>query len=546
MDTDKLQDNDSEYSLATNRSERSRHGHKRHRSHERGSRRHRNRGSGNELDDDYEGEKTVTIRTPPMDGRHDSRATEGTISVNIPEDDNWGETNTFISGTTDVTQLSHESLAKLTKDIEASIGFRDCGYVGTIIFALISYLSPIAFVVMPKFLWDNSSPLSACGTSCKGTLISMSFKLLILLVASWAIFFRRQRTSMPKVFMFRSLIMVFVLLITLTYWLFYGIWILEQKEKDFQSIIEFSDSMTNCLLFVHYLSLVLLELRHLQTTFVLEVIRTTDGERRFYNIGDLSIQRCSVWVLEKYYCDFPVYNPALMRIPSRNARMKHINNTFKVYDVDGKPGNDTQGQNRAILAAVARRRDAGHNERYYEEAEYERRVRKRRARLVAATEDAFTHIRKASEHEINTKGKSSNSVMESDAASEAIFPALARSLQKYLRTTRQHQHYQIDDIHKHLAFCIKNDMTPKAFLQRYINPGSYLTYDPRHDSSQWDLVSDEPLVNMLKDGTVFRLNQPEYSLVVTVRKSPRIGLQEVFIDPDSYRYVMHMQSETSV
>uniref|UniRef100_H2YB63 Vang-like protein n=1 Tax=Ciona savignyi TaxID=51511 RepID=H2YB63_CIOSA len=511
-----------------------RHGHKRHRSHERSGRRHRNRG-----------EKIVTIRTPPMDGRHDSRTNEGTVSVNIHEDDNWGETNTFISGTTDVTQLSHESLAKLTKDIEASIGFRDCGYIGTIIFALISYVSPIAFVVIPKFLWDNGPPIQ-CGTSCKGSLISMSFKLLILLVASWAIFFRRQRTSMPRVFMFRSLIMVF-LFITLTYWLFYGIWVLEQKEKDFRAIVEFADSMTNCLLFVHYLSLVLLELRHLQTNFVLEVIRTTDGERRFYNVGDLSIQRCSVWVLQKYYCDFPVYNPALMRIPSRSARMKHINNqNFKVYDVDGKSGNDTQGQNRAILAAVARRRDAGHNERYYEEAEYERRIRKRRARLVAATEDAFTHIRKATEHEINSKGNSSNSVMESELAAEAIFPALARSLQKYLRTTRQHQHYQVADIHKHLAFCIKNDMTPKAFLQRYINPGSYLTYDPRHDSSQWDLVSDEPLVNMLQDGTVFRLSQPDYSLIVTVRKSPRIELQEVFVDPDTYRYVLHMQSETSV
>jgi len=42
-------------------------------------------------------------------------------------------------------------------------------------------------------------------TTClfKGSLISVSFKLIILLVASWAIFFRRQRTSMPRVFMFR-------------------------------------------------------------------------------------------------------------------------------------------------------------------------------------------------------------------------------------------------------------------------------------------------------------------------------------------------------
>lgn len=40
------------------------------------------------------------------------------------------------------------------------------------------------------------------------------------------------------------------------------------------------------------------------------------------------------------------------------------------------------------------RRGSSHNERFYEEHEYERRVRKRRARLVAATEEAFTHIKR--------------------------------------------------------------------------------------------------------------------------------------------------------
>nr|CAB3267594.1 vang-like protein 2 [Phallusia mammillata] len=540
MDTDRL-DNESEYSVNTNRSERSRHRRHRNRDH---SKRHRGRGSGIDLDDSA-AEKTVTIRTPPMDGRHVSRADEETI-VNMPEDDNWGETNTFISGTTDVTQLSNESLAKLKKDLQSSVGFHDCGFVATILFAFISYVTPIAFVVIPKIL-GKSFQNDSCGTVCKGSLIDMAFNLFILLILSWAIFFRQQRTSMPRVFMFRALIMVLVILVTLTYWLYYVVWILEENEQDYTSIVAYAGRLTNSLLWLHYLSLALLELRHLQNTFVLEVIRTTDGERKFYSIGDLSIQRCSVWVLEKYYCDFPVYNPALMRIPSRSSRMKQItSNSFKVYNVDGQPGNDSHGMtHQAIIAAVARRRDAGHNERYYEEAEYERRIRKRKARLVAATEDAFTHIRRASEQEI-TKAKGSESVMDPEGASKAIFPALARSLQKYLRTTRQHQHYDIDGILKHLAFCVKNDMTPKAFLEKYLHPGPSLTYDPRQDSSQWELVSDEPLVNMLKEGSVFRLNQQNYSLVVTARRLPRVRLQEVFVDSSTHRFVLQMQSETSV
>lgn len=49
------------------------------------------------------------------------------------------------------------------------------------------------------------------------------------------------------------------------------------------------------------------------------------------------------------------------------------------------PGNNpaaglAHSQSRAMIAAAARRRDTSHNELYYEEAEHERRVRKRKAR----------------------------------------------------------------------------------------------------------------------------------------------------------------------
>ena len=42
------------------------------------------------------------------------------------------------------------------------------------------------------------------------------------------------------------------------------------------------------------------------------------------------------------------------------------------------------------------KRELSHNERFYEEADYERRVRKRRAKLVSATEEAFAHIKRMS------------------------------------------------------------------------------------------------------------------------------------------------------
>lgn len=52
------------------------------------------------------------------------------------------------------------------------------------------------------------------------------------------------------------------------------------------------------------------------------------------------------------------------------------------------PGNNAaaglaHSQSRAMIAAAARRRDTSHNELYYEEAEHERRVRKRKARWAS-------------------------------------------------------------------------------------------------------------------------------------------------------------------
>lgn len=144
-----------------------------------------------------------------------------------------------------------------------------------------------------------------------------------------------------------------------------------------------------------------------------------------------------------------------------------------------------------MIAAAARRRDTSHNELYYEEAEHERRVRKRRARyshsptrtsspafrvkaqevvetltravfppsLVVAVEEAFTHIKRMQEEE---QKKAPGDVMDPREAAQAIFPSMARALQKYLRTTKQQHCHSMESIQQHLAFCITNNMTPKV------------------------------------------------------------------------------------
>lgn len=48
-----------------------------------------------------------------------------------------------------------------------------------------------------------------------------------------------------------------------------------------------------------------------------------------------SIQRAAVWVLDQYYSDFPVYNPALLNLPKSILSKKM--SAFKIYNLgEGK------------------------------------------------------------------------------------------------------------------------------------------------------------------------------------------------------------------
>ena len=130
-----------------------------------------------------------------------------------------------------------------------------------------------------------------------------------------------------------------------------------------------------------------------------------------------------------------------------------------------------------------------HNERFYEEYEYDRKLKKRRARLISAAEEAFTHIKRMqsnqqgnSEKKMKRKNKKRShfltiffpfvvkekAPMESYEAAQAIFPTLSRPLQKYLRVTRQQPRHSVDSILQHLSTCLSYDLSPRAFLEKYL------------------------------------------------------------------------------
>ncbi|CAF97028.1 unnamed protein product, partial [Tetraodon nigroviridis] len=462
------------------------------------------------------------------------------------QDDNWGETTTVVTGTS-VDSVSNEDLTKTRKDLEDSLP-PDCRrYLGPALGAplgLLALATPLAFLLLPPLLWRDA--LEPCGTPCEGLYISLAFKLLILLICTWALFVRPARAGLPRFFIFRCLLLALLFLFLASYWLFYGVRVLEPKETDYRGIVGYAVSLVDALLFVQYLALVLLEVRHLQPAFCLKVVRSTDGASRYYNVGYLSIQRAAVWVLDQYYCDFPVYNPSAPNLPKSILSKKM--SAFKIYDL-GEVENgtsNTTGQSRTAISAASRRRDNSHNEFYYEEAEMERRVRKRRARLVVAVEEAFTHIKRHGAEEATSSSKHPRETMDPREAAQAVFAPLARAMQKYLRATRQQSYHTMESIVTHLQFCITHNMTPKAFLERYLVQGPTIQYLEPSRGRHWTLVSEEPVTAALHRGQVFSLRRTDFSLVVTVTSLPFLHLAEEFVDPKSHKFVMKLQSETSV
>ena len=155
-------------------------------------------------------------------------------------------------------------------------------------------------------------------------------------MGSWAVFYRQPRASLPRIHLFRALLTLLLFVFLLSFWLFYSVRLYEQRRKiQYGDIVKYATSLLDSLLFLHYLALLLLELRHQAgPQFLIKVVRSPDGESRTFPLGKLSIQRAAAHILQQYYTTFPIYNPYLDTIPSKNRRTGNTDN-YKYYDVDG-------------------------------------------------------------------------------------------------------------------------------------------------------------------------------------------------------------------
>nr|AGC92737.1 strabismus/van gogh-like protein [Heliconius erato] len=506
----------------------------------------------------------TSVNINPEIGRDGQEVIEVQI---LPQDENWGENTTAVTGNTSEGSQSMEDVSNWPLESDTGLGFVCSRYFGTTValgLSFVSFISPLAMVVLPKLgffpgLSDNKAiqpsqiiQLLSCTAECKGILLSIAFKLVLLAIGIWAVFLRPRNSVLPRIFVFRAMMLVILAVCSFSYWLFYFVQINEatkalsvgEEAMDYTSLVSYVSSFGDTLIFIHYVGVILMEIRHLEPVYYIKIVRSPDGESRSYSIGQLSIQRAAVWVLQKYYTEFTIYNPYLEKIPISKSQRK-AQASIKFYEVDSNtntPTGQTRSTTGSATGSASRRRDSStHNERYYEEAERERRVRKRRARLLSAAEDAFAHVRR-----VRLSAANGGALGPREAA-QAVFPSLARALQKYLRATRQQPRHSADSVLAHLARCLSQDASPRAFLEPFLIEGPVLSAEQEARPIQrWSLISDELLARPLADNIEFQLRQGDISLICSIKQLPKFSLTEEVVDPKSNRFVLRLNSETSV
>jgi vang-like len=149
---------------------------------------------------------------------------------------------------------------------------------------------------------------------------------------------------------------------------------------------------------------------------------------------------------------------------------------------------------------------------------------------------------------------------------------MSRSLQKYLRLTRQQPYFTREAIISHLSTCLSHDLSPRTFLERYIQTESQplatllfpalASLTNNHQEQSWTIVCDHQTnTNDEERRERIAINQSIYSnlifvlkqqhaehiaLICTFHQMPRVNLIEKFFDSKHNKFVLKLNSETSV
>lgn len=140
---------------------------------------------------------------------------------------------------------------------------------------------------------------------------------------------------------------------------------------------------------------------------------------------------------------------------------------------------------------------------------------------------------------------------------------MSRSLQKYLRVTRQQPYFTRESIISHLSICLSHDLSPRAFLERYTQtesqPLATLLFPSLNNNIEQSWIIECHREN--DENKSISINQSIYSkltfvlkqkhaehiaLICTFHSMPRVHLIEKIFDMKRNKFVLKLNSETSV
>lgn len=291
----------------------------------------------------------------------------------------------------------------------------------------------------------------------------------------------------------------------------------------------------------------------MRARYNVKVTRNSDGWSRSYNVGRQSVQETAYDVVNAYYRDFPDAHASMLafaRQSSPRAYKNHVSG-LKFYDIDvigeADPTSVSISSRSRRPPSNSRRggksRRVNLDERVAEESENEKKIERRRARLIAAVDESFNLIKPTR--------ATGGAMMGADEAAAAIFPSMARALQKYLRATRQQSRHSAESVVNHLSRCLRLDMSSRAFLQRYFAVPTTLEIERERDREadgdatphSWRLL-DQSGGRAISGGLEFRLQNVEVSLIVEISDLPELRI----IKGKEYGRGFHLKvnSETTV
>ena len=93
--------------------------------------------------------------------------------------------------------------------------------------------------------------------------------------------------------------------------------------------------------------------------------------------------------------------------------------------------------------------------------------------------------------------------MDPYEAAQAIFPSMARPLQKYLRITRQQPRHTVESILQHLAICLSHDLSARAFVEKFLVASPVMQVTIKTDN----LITDNPASSALA-GIIIESSSP--------------------------------------